>query len=126
MWTGLHTRSPILKRSSSSLLADEALLKLAGPATYFSGLVHQERPSNHTIPSIIEPDLGNKLPSEWSNLKEQGLSALHLNMGCLFDPEDRFGPQRPDRPVTLDHAYWCQSRISSVFRDGLAGDPEQM
>ena len=82
-------------------------------------------PRLRTVSSIVEPDLETRLPQEWSAISEQGPSHVHLNMGCLIDPEHRFGPEMV-RTSPLTHAQWCQSRISSLHRNGLASDPEQM
>ena len=80
-----------------------------------------------TISSLIEPDHDtSRVPPEWAALAAQGQSQVHLHMGCLIDPQNLYGPDAPGRTADLGYAGWCQSRISSLHRAGLASDPEQM
>ena len=63
------------------------------------------------ISSLVVPDEERTLPPPWAALARASPALLHLNMGCLIDPENQNGPSRPGRPVALDHSQWLQSRI---------------
>ena len=78
------------------------------------------------ILSIVTPDEENGLPPAWATLSGASAAQVHLKMGCLIDPNNQNGPSKPGRPVPLDDSKWLQSGMSSVYRDGLASDPEQM
>ena len=78
------------------------------------------------IYSLSTPDLERELPDEWKNLALLGHKGIHLNMGALIDPKNENGPSAPGRSVDLDDQSWLLSRLSSIYRNGLPSDPEQM
>ena len=56
----------------------------------------------------------------------EGYDQVHRNLGWFRDPNLVCGPREADRTAPLSERQWLQSRLSSVFRNGLADDPAQL
>ena len=76
--------------------------------------------------SLVVPDGELTLPAGWSQIVREGHDQVHRNLGWFWDPNLVCGPRKADRTTPLTERQWLQSRLSSVFRNGLADDPAQL
>ena len=78
------------------------------------------------LKSLVVPDGELTLPAGWTQIVREGHDWVHRNLGWFNDPNLVCGPREADRTTALTDRQWLQSRLSSVFRNGLANDPAQL
>ena len=76
--------------------------------------------------SLVVPDGELTLPAGWSQIVREDHNQVYRNLGWFRDPNLVCGPREAARTTPLSESQWLQSRLSSVFRNGLADDPAQL